>query len=92
MDDALEKVVLYPPSRVFEACRNADFDLLQEALTTRNKSRREEALHDVRSFVDHRTGLTDIKAKLLRGLFPTAQSSSRRPGEQPMSRDIESQH
>ena len=50
--------LLIQTSELFEACRIADFDVLEELLTTRDQERHAAAMKDLHSYKEHKTGLT----------------------------------
>jgi hypothetical protein len=50
--------LLIKRSELFEACRIADFDVVEEVLTTKDKERHAAAMHDLHNYREHKTGLT----------------------------------
>ena len=52
--------LLIKRSELFEACRIADYDVLEELLTTRDKERHAAAIHDLHHYKEHKTGLTPL--------------------------------
>jgi len=52
--------LLLKTSELFEACRMADFDVLEDVLTTKNKERHENAHRDLHEYREHKTGMTPL--------------------------------